>query len=78
MSGRGRARRGHGPAGAVRDRGPARRYPPGGYGGDYIVATFRYAAATAGGSSRYMTGVTSRASRVEDMRPPITTQASGE
>ena len=37
-----------------------------------------FATATCGGSSLYMTGVTKRASKVELIRPPMTTHASGE
>ena len=35
-------------------------------------------ARTGGGSSLYITGVTKRASSVEEMRPPMMTMASGE
>ncbi len=45
----------------------------------HAVATSAFArGATSGGSSLYITGVTSRASSVDEINPPMITIASGE
>lgn len=53
------------------------RLPAGSAASSPVASRFS-AASTAGGSSLYITGVTSRASKVELTRPPMITIASGE